>query len=156
MRSTGHCHSVYWVPHHIPDKDNPSSFQDGAPPIACEDEGNRPIFAEYWAQKITAVNSNPSRRPDGKNSISLPLEDIQNTKDFLNSILNRVQTHRSYRSIYCIRVNKNGNHYCRFYYPRIIRAKAKVYKDINPKRWQFAAKRDQPFCNPYAATLILA
>ena len=75
---------------------------------------------------------------------------------FLNSVLNRVQTHRGCRPIYCIRVDENGNHYCRFYYPRTIRAKAEVCKDINPKRWQFAAERDQPFCNPYAATLILA
>ena len=31
MRGTGHCHGVYWVPHHIPDEDNPGSSQDGAP-----------------------------------------------------------------------------------------------------------------------------
>ena len=131
-RGSGHVHCLFWT--------------ESAPPLDPQTDQERAVFAEYWAQRITAWNPDPSRFPDARNPASLAPTDVTNTSDQFAALLNRVQQHSTCSRAYCLRKAK-GCIRCRFFYPRPLRTEPAVTKEINQKSYIFAPARNQPRLN---------
>ena len=141
-RGSGHTHGVCWVP--------------DAPVADMSTPESQASFVQFWSQHITAYNPDANRRPDSTHPSSLPYEQQQNSKDFLNACLNRFQRHSRCTESYCLRKKKGASiKSCRFRFPRPVQDAASLTTDLNPTYLTFAPQRNDPLLNPYMATITI-
>lgn len=133
-RGTGHIHCIIWM--------------KSAPKMCTKTAQDRERFAQYWNDKVTAVNPDLLRQPDARNPASLPFIHIFNTNDQLSAFMNRLQQHATCMPGYCLRMNKATKVVeCRFFFPRELQEYALVTKNVNKKSWMFGAPRNQDRLN---------
>jgi ATP-dependent DNA helicase PIF1 len=121
------------------------------PPIPnWDNESGRNEFAKFWGRLVKAENPDPARSNAFTaitNALTASPTEIRNDFHFLSDIVNRVQRHGC-NETYCLRFRQGACHAdqrsCRFYFPRPLKDKASVSKDLNPNHWTFdSARHDQ-------------
>ena len=128
-RGTGHIHCIIWM------RDSPA--------MGARTPEQREAFAQYWNEKVTAVNPNSTRPPDARNPASLPFIHICNTDEQVATFMNRFQMHATCAPGRCLRKNKTTNIVeCRFFFPRELQEHALVTKSINKKSWMLGVERN--------------
>src|SRR5436309_372153 len=141
-RGSGHTHGVCWVPDAlVADMSTPES---------------QASFVQFWSQHITAYNPDANYRPDSTHPSSLPYEQQQNSKDFLNACLNWFQRHSRCTESYCLRKKKGTSiKSCQFRFLQLVQDAASLTTDLNPTYLTFAPQRNDPLLNPYMATITI-
>ena len=129
-RGTGHIHCIIWM--------------RNSPTMGARTPEQREAFAQYWNEKVTAVNPNSTRPPDARNPASLPFIHICNTDDQVAAaLMNRFQMHAACAPGRCLRKNKTTDIVeCRFFFPRELQDRALVTKSINKKSWMLGVERN--------------
>jgi hypothetical protein len=125
-RGSGHIHCLFWILSVLSLDQSTAELRD--------------VFAQYWGERITAWNPNPSRVLDAQNPASLRFTDVVNSEDQFTAFLNRLQMHSVCCPRTCLQVKKGPGNvpYYQFFFPWPLFDIPIVTKDINHKSWLFS------------------
>jgi len=144
-RGSSHVHGFLWL------KDAPSVDDfDRNNPEAVQN------YINFWDQHISTWHPDKNCPPAAIHPSARLFNTLDDTKQELAEILNRLQRHTHCAPGYCERKKKStGEIFCRFGYPKALRENSELAKDPGRDFAELNTRRNDELLNSYNSTFIL-
>src|SRR5882762_2734893 len=144
-RGSSHIHGFFWM------EDAPS-----VDALNRDDAESVEVFLHFWDQYVSTWHPDKDCSPAAIHPSAQLFNTLQDTKQELAEMLNRLQRHTKCAPDYCEHRKKDtGATFCRFGYPKACRDFSELSKDANRDFVELNTRRNDELLNSYNATFIL-
>ena len=144
-RGSSHIHGFFWMSD-APSVDN----LDPSDPISLQN------FINFWDQHVSTWHPDKNCPPAAIHPSARLFSSLEDTKQELAEMLNRLQRHTYCKPGYCERKKKNSDEkYCRFGFPKQCRDESAYAREPGKAYADFLTRRNDEILNSYNAGFIL-